>query len=270
MITLSAFADEISPELSEQIALLTSEQIQHIDFRSVNGKKLKELKVKELRDIKRNLAEEGISVSCIGSAVGKIDITADLEAHYEELKQAVEAAHLMDTRCVRIFSFHCPDRNDMGSYRDRVIEELHKYTEYASKEGIVLLHENEKHIFGDTVERCAELMKTCYGSAFQGIFDPANFVYYGIRPFDDAYPQLASYMSYFHVKDAAVVNGKFTNVFAGTGDGQWRELLSHLRDNHYTGTMALEPHAKPRSVETFRTAIRAFKTLLEEAQIHWA
>jgi len=34
MIQLSAFADEISPDLNEQIAVLLSENIHFIDFRS--------------------------------------------------------------------------------------------------------------------------------------------------------------------------------------------------------------------------------------------
>jgi len=58
-------------------------------------------------------------------------------------------------------------------------------------------------------------------------------------------------------------------VYAGQGDGQLRELLAHVKMHGYTGMMALEPHVKPRSPETFRTAIRSFKSLLEEADLSW-
>jgi sugar phosphate isomerase/epimerase len=269
MITLSAFADEISTDLSEQLNLLASEQITHIDFRGTNGKKVGDLSAKELQETKWTFAQEGITVSCIGSAIGKILITADLKAHFDDVKRAVEIAHTMDTRYIRMFSFHCPEGQDMDGYRGAVIDEIQRYIEYASQAGVVLLHENEKHIFGDTVDRCLQLFEACYGPSFRGIFDPANFIYYGIRPYDEAYPRLSRYISYFHIKDALRIDGKFTNVYAGVGEGQLRELLRHLKEARFVGTLALEPHVKPRSPETFRTAIRALKLLLEEAGLQW-
>lgn len=39
MVTLTGFADEISPHLEEQMNVLESEGISHIEFRGVNEKK---------------------------------------------------------------------------------------------------------------------------------------------------------------------------------------------------------------------------------------
>ena len=44
---------------------------------------------------------------------------------------------------------------------------------------VVLLHENEKEIYGDAAGRCLELMKAFYGDHFKCVFDFANFVQCG-------------------------------------------------------------------------------------------
>ena len=45
---------------------------------------------------------------------------------------------------------------------------LRRMITYAQEQDIVLLHENEKDIYGDTVDRCADLMKELY-SVFREI-----------------------------------------------------------------------------------------------------
>ena len=104
---------------------------------------------------------------------------------------------------------------------------------------LILLHENEKDIYGDTIARCYDLLQSINDPHFQAIFDPANFIQCGQTPYPDAYQELRPWLRYIHVKDA-LPDG--TVVAAGEGVARWPELLQQLRMDGYDGFFSLEPH----------------------------
>jgi sugar phosphate isomerase/epimerase len=105
---------------------------------------------------------------------------------------------------------------------------------------MVLLHENEKDIYGDTPERVLDLLESVNSPALRAAWDNANFVQVGVKPFSEAYPMLRPYLEYLQVKDAIAATGEV--VPAGRGDGELLETLTALRDDGYTGFASLEPH----------------------------
>ena len=94
----SAFADEASPDILEQIAACKANNIEYIELRNVNGKNISKFTVEEAKDRKKILDEAGIKVSSIGSHYGKIEITDDFAPHFEAFKQTVEVAKVLDTK----------------------------------------------------------------------------------------------------------------------------------------------------------------------------
>jgi sugar phosphate isomerase/epimerase len=146
--------------------------------------------------------------------------------------------------------------------------------EIAADRGLVLAHENEKEIFGDTPGRCADLIDSVNSPALRATFDAANFVQCGIRPFDEAYGLLRPYLVYLQIKDALAATGEV--VPAGQGDGQVRETLAALRDSGFEGFVSLEPHLAQAGryggfsgPEGFARASRAVKFILNELGISW-
>jgi sugar phosphate isomerase/epimerase len=107
---------------------------------------------------------------------------------------------------------------------------------------VTLVHENEKEIYGDTAERCRDLVATIDSPALRMAFDPANFVQVGVRPMAEAWPLLAGYTTHIHVKDALLASGEVRP--AGEGDGAIPELLDALVERNYHGFLTLEPHLK--------------------------
>src|SRR5215217_2603013 len=108
MWTLSAFADEISPDLDVQLATLAAEEIGHIEFRGVWNKNVLDLSDAEIAMVKAALAERGVRVSSIGSPIGKINITDDFAPHLERFRRALKVAAMLDAPFPRIFSFFIP------------------------------------------------------------------------------------------------------------------------------------------------------------------
>ena len=242
---ITGFADEIDQNLEVQIESLGKLGIHYVEMRGVDGNNLIYHTDEKAGEIRKRLDEAGIKLSAIGSPLGKIDIRDDFGKHFDEFKRAIEIAQLMDVQNIRMFSFYVP-WDDMNadpacreSIKNSVFECMRKFVDYASGENVVLLHENEKGIYGEKAAECRELMDEFAGDHFKAIFDFANFVQAGQDTLD-AYELLKDHIAYIHVKDSLKENGKV--VPAGYGDGNVAEILKKLFDNGFDGFLSLEPH----------------------------
>ena len=273
---VSCFADEIDVSVDKQIALLQELGIGWIEFRSGDGKGVADYTEKEAEMLMSRLSANGIRISAVGSPIGKIDITQDFEPHFETYRHIVELAGILDTSFIRMFSFFMPEGEEPDKFRDEVMRRMDRMVEYAAGRNVVLLHENEKGIYGDSAARCLDLMKLFYGDHFRCTFDFANFVQCG-QDTMEAYARLRPYISYIHVKDAMRESGDV--VPAGTGDGNVAEILNRLDEEGYAGFLSLEPHladfaglkslekevkerGRTDGEEAFCTAYRALEKLL--------
>lgn len=245
MFTITGFADEISHDLDEQIALLTKLDIRHVEYRSAWQKKVLDQTQEQLDEARRALGAAGITLSSVGSDLGKILITDPFEEHLERARHGVEVARFFGTRYIRMFSFFIPEGDNPADHREEVLRRTRAMVELAEAGDVILLHENEKGIYGDSPERVTDLITTIDSPHYRSIYDAANYVQTGFRPFDEAWPVVKDYVDYVHVKDATVPTethpiGVITP--AGGGDGQYPELLAHLHDTGYDGFVSIEPH----------------------------
>ena len=239
-IVLSGFADEIDPSLDEQIRVLKKLGMNHIEMRGVNGKGLVEYTLEEAKEIKKRLDAEGFALSSVGSPIGKIKITDDFEPHMELYKHTVDLAHLMEAKYIRMFSFFMPEGcEDYSPYKDEVMARLGKFVDYAKANDIILLHENEKDIYGDVASRCLEIQKNFYCDHFKAVFDFANFVQCKQDTLE-AYEMMKPYVEYIHIKDARWDDASV--VPPGIGDGHVAEILAKFKAAGYLGYLSLESH----------------------------
>lgn len=236
---ISGFADEIDPMLDVQIDLLKKLGQDHLVLRAADGKGVLAITNDEMREIRKRLDAAGIRVSSLGSPIGKIGILDDFEPHFEAFQHAVELAEILGTRNIRMFSFYIPKDEDPAKYRDEVLRRLRILRDYAAEKGIVLLHENEKGIYGDNALRCLDLFRELGNDHFKCIFDFANFIQCGQETME-AYEMLKDYIVYIHVKDALSENGRV--VPAGEGDGRLAEIFEKLNAAGFDGFLSLEPH----------------------------
>lgn len=238
-VLLSGFADEISPDFERQMEVLNRLGLGYMEIRGVDGRGVDTCSAEEVRGIKGRLDHRGLRVSSLASPIGKIEITQDFAGHLEHFKHVVELAHVLDTRYIRTFSFFIPQGKRPEDYKGMVFERLGAMVDYAGAQKVVLLHENEKDIYGDTIYRCRELMEAFYGDSFRAVFDFANFVQCGQDAWQ-AYGELRPFIEYVHVKDARRKDGVI--VPAGEGDGRIRDILASLKAQGFTGFLSLEPH----------------------------
>lgn len=235
---LSGFADEIDKDFDKQLAVVKRLGIGHIELRGAYGRGVDSYTLEEAGKLKQKLEAAGVKVSAIGSPIGKIGIKEDFEPHFEKFKHVVELARFFETPYIRMFSFFMKDEKP-ESVRGEVLYRLNRLISYAKEQNVVLLHENEKGIYGDSADRCLDLMQQLYGDHFKCTFDFANFIQCGQNT-KKAYELLKPYITYVHIKDAVMADGHV--VPAGQGDGGVEEILRLLKAVGYQGYLSLEPH----------------------------
>jgi sugar phosphate isomerase/epimerase len=216
--------------------------MENVCLRGIDGKNIGDYNVEEAKDtILPRLQKAGIGVSSIGSPIGKVFINDEegFENQKGMLDRLCQIAELLNCKYIRIFSFFIPKGENADNYNNEVISKLKAFAEIAKNYNIILLHENEKDIFGDTGRRCKEILTEVGSAHFKAIFDFANFVQCGEDP-QECYKLLKDEIEYIHIKDAVFSDGQ--NVPCGTGDGKIREILFQAIKNGYNGFLTLEPH----------------------------
>ncbi len=270
MLELAGFADEISPELDEQIAVCQRLGIMRFELRGVAGKNVLDFDPALMERIRTGLEDQGMSVGCIGSPIGKVKIDQPWEPHFDRFKIAVESAHFFGSPLIRVFSYYPPDGGRIQDHRDEVLRRFAAKVDYVKNINVILVHENERQIFGEGVANCVDLMTSINSPKLRTAFDFANFVQIGENPLTN-WPALKPFTAHIHIKDAKA-DGSV--VPAGHGIGHLAEILKDAYQSGYRGLLSLEPHLAAQGQlsgfsgpELFTTATEALKQICRENQI---
>lgn len=268
---LSGFGDEIDADPVVQAAVLQALGANHIEVRSAWDTNVVEMTEEQLNALAAVFADKNLTVSAVASPVGKVDVALPVEHEVERLGRAIAAARILGTRYIRIFSFYHPDR-EAESVREDVMVRMRALADAAEEADVILLHENEKDIYGDIPSRVLEIIETVDSPALKVAWDAANFVQVGVAPFDDAYALLRPHLEYLQVKDAHFSDASVCP--AGEGDGQVQRTVEALSDSGYTGFASLEPHLTGAfglggfsGPAAFGVAARAFARVTEKAGV---
>jgi sugar phosphate isomerase/epimerase len=276
MFTLSAFADEISPDPQAQIDVLKSCGICHIEFRSILGTNVLALSDLQTAEFKALLDKHGFKVSAIGSPIGKIRIDEPFAPHLDKLRRALELCKVFQTPNIRIFSYYPPqglEWDDCGDHRREVLDRMWQKCELAAKAGVRLLHENEHRIYGDAPDRVVDLLSTILEQAeestFSAVYDAANYVFCGYDPWE-GWTRTKQWTRHFHIKDW--IKGAPHGSLAGAGEGQIPRVIKDAVAMGYDGFATMEPHllgggptGGQTGPELFPKAVAAFKQILDSA-----
>jgi sugar phosphate isomerase/epimerase len=280
---LSAFGDEIASDLDGQLSTLRLHGIRFLEVRSTWGTNVIDLSDADLRRIRERSAAEGMGVSAVASPVGKVPIDAAFDVERARCRRGLEAARQLGTPLVRIFSFLIPDGR-YRQHRDEVVRRLAAFTQDAARAHVTLVLENESYVYGDTPERCLDVLQAVGSPALRMAFDPANFVQVGVRPHAKAWPLLRPYVAHVHIKDAVAVDRTGFPPYPervpvdrlmdsvrlpGAGEGELRPVLRDLAADGYAGFLTLEPHLQRRlpeqgGPERLGAAVAALRRLVSE------
>ena len=234
MIRFCGFADEASADMKEQIEALKRNGFSFLEIRGVDGVNISEITKEKAKEVRTMLDDAGLAVWSMGSPIGKITLNDDFAKHLDLYKRILEYADILGASKIRMFSFYPVEGLSYEETQAKVFERLNAFCD-VTPDGIMMCHENEKEIFGESAENCLAIHKAF--PKIRAVFDPANFVQSGVDTLK-AWELLHPYVAYFHVKDALADQ---TVVPAGEGIGNLPTLLKQ----YIAGggeVLTLEPH----------------------------
>ena len=238
-IKISGYADEISSDFKTQLKALKKLNMNHIALRTINGVSVFDYPYDRFKEeIYPLLKSYNISVSEIGSPIGKVHVDDEIskKKQIDKIDNLIKIMKLLDTKYLRVFSLYIKEHNDQTFHK--VITFLNEVIAKVEGHDLIVLHENEKDIYGDQAVFCKQIHEHIKHKQFKAIFDFANFV----QVHDDtkqAYSLLKPYIYGFHIKDADETG---RNVLIGEGEGYLSDILSQIDFHRFKGYVTLEPH----------------------------
>lgn len=268
--TLTAFADEVSPSLVDQVEALATHGVEGLDVRSLNSINVLDLALVDLESIRAACHASGLTISCVGSPVNKIPYDIMGQAReLDRLRKACYAAARLNTKKIRIFTPEVPE-DQHESMASTIIEWMSEQKRVAVDNGCVLLHENDARYWGAFPENAKRLFGELGDENFRAAFDFSNSVLIGIKPFDNWFPWILPYLDTLHMKDSIFSEHKVVPV--GEGEGQILETLKFLIENGWNGPLTIEPHLAAAGrfggfsgPDLFKVAVDAVRKTVAEA-----
>jgi sugar phosphate isomerase/epimerase len=256
---LAIITDEVSQELDAVLRFAREERLDGIEVRSLFGRAFKDLTPADLKLIAVKARDAGLAIAGCASPVFKCDLdsAADIAAHVDLFKRAVEAAHVLGTDLVRVFAFlrrsHPATKDDLA----RAASHFPKLLEVVQGTKVRIGIENEASCIVGNGSETAEFWRHLPKSPqFGVVWDPCNCLYLegSNDPVRDDFPPIAPNVIHVHIKDAKREGTKPapTCLEIGTGDLDFPGHLRDLKARGYRGWISLETHWRvvPLDAET--------------------
>src|SRR5436190_1577549 len=152
MFRISAFADEIDPDPQKQVDALLASNVRPLELRSILKTNVLDLTDLQVNELKSLLDKHGITLSAIGSPIGKIKIDEPFEPHLKRFRRALELCKVFGTPNIRVFSYYLTDGGDWDDWRRDVLDRIWETCKLAKAAAVRLVHDGfatlEPHLLG--------------------------------------------------------------------------------------------------------------------------
>ena len=237
-LALAVIGDEIGPSLPEMISFCAEHGIRRLDMRTVDGRNLLAMTLREATAVADALKAAGLEVPTLVSPLlkwaaadkaasnGPVDFAFDPAQCPEKdvLAHAFDLAAVLGASRIRVFSHlrypgFAPD--DLGPALDRLMD-------LAARHDVVVELENEPVCNLGSVGELADFFRT-YGassSRLHPLVDIANSYAMKAPPTETDIAHLAPKVDTIHLKDRDFARNR--TVPLGDGDIRWADELTRL------------------------------------------
>ena len=249
---LSGFADEAASDLATQIKATKELGWENISIRNIDGVNIHELSDDKFKQCLEMLQENEIKVPELGSLIGNWgkNITDPFDITLGEVDRAISRMQQMGCDMVRIMSYKQMTWGE-NQHEEERFRRLRKITYMFNEAGLIVGHENCMNWGGFSADYSLRLIEEVPGMKL--IFDTGNPVFQRDRSKPQPYPWQSAYEFYQKIKEHVVhiqikdcimeaEEGEPRYVFPGEGDGDVEKILLDLKNSHYDGGIAIEPH----------------------------
>ena len=219
-VLLSGFADEAANQktLDQQFSALAALGMRYFSIRFVdagNGvKNVMGLEQKELETVKQKINEYGLSVSSLGSPIGKVklcDVDDGTTTPYrpfdqyilEDVPRACELANSLNSKLIRGFSFYHPKGSVLDDHFGQATDQVGKIADVCKQHGLTYGLEVEANLVGQNGELLAKMHQQINNDALVLIFDGGNLVTMGYSSDEvfEQYELMKPGLGWLHIKD---------------------------------------------------------------------
>ncbi|MEL7497984.1 MAG: TIM barrel protein [Planctomycetota bacterium] len=224
-VLLSGFADEAANDktLDQQFCAFAALGLKYFSIRFVdagNGiKNVMLLDDDELSFVESKMNEYGLSVSSLGSPIGKVKLIDQddgtttpyrpFDAYLrEEVPRACELTNRLGAKLIRGFSFYHPRGSNLEDHFSQAVDQIGKIVDVCDAHGLTYGLEVEANLVGQTGELLARVHEAVNHDAMLLIFDGGNLVTMGFSE-DEVVSQFKAMkpgLGWLHVKDFANPN----------------------------------------------------------------
>ncbi len=259
--------DEVSRDLGVALQFANEFGIGQVELRNVYDKYCFRHEPAKLKEIHAVLKQHGVRVAVLSTPILKAvlpgsRLTAEaarevkaaqrdlpipdeqqLAMQMDFLRQAIQAAKILETDKLRVFSYWRSENREQ--LRPQIKEGLSRIAEAAEKEKIRLVLENES---GCNLADCAETMAVLsqIRSPYLGInWDVVNGASTGETPYPDGFNRLdKKRVWHMHIKDMRIDPQTGRQQVCAVGDGiiPYAQIFPAMAKAGYAGAVSMETH----------------------------
>ena len=258
---IAVISDEIGQDFGRACEVAAREfGMEWVEIRSLWNKNILNLDAKEIAEARRLLEKFKLRVTDIGSPLFKVDwpgapkskfsprgaqFSADFtyDQQGEVLERSIALAKAFQTDRVRCFDFWRLE--DPAPYRAAIDAKLQEAANAASKQGIILILENEFACNTATGAEAAKTLAAVQSPGFMVNWDPGNAAARGETPSPGGYNLLPkNRIGHCHCKDIAKISDADEPAWAAMGAGaiDWTGQFAALKRDGFRYAVSLETH----------------------------
>ena len=189
----------------------------------------------QLPDVKKELADRGLTVVCLGASARMHDLDA---AQLDEAGRYIDLAAALGTPYVRVFGDRYVAGESREATRERIAANLRKLGERAHNQGVTLLIESH----GDFTDSPSllEIVQRADSPAAALLWDAHHTYVASHEEPEETVRQLGPWIRHTHLKDSVAAGPGRRYVLTGTGQVPVRRQIEALAKTGYRGFYSLE------------------------------
>jgi fatty-acyl-CoA synthase len=189
-----------------------------------------------MKNTKARLSRLNLEIPCLTSSCFLFD-KANIDSYLKEGKEYIDTASRLGTPFIRVLGDASPQPGNPVDI-DFTAQNLSLLAEYAEERNVKVLVETNG-VFSSS-HNILELLKKASHPNVGILWDIHHPFRFMKEPVETTYNSLKPYISFVHIKDSIVENGKIRYRMLGHGDIPVKTAVSLLKDNGYSGYVSLE------------------------------
>ena len=268
-LKLAIPTDAISMDIETSLLIGLDWGINVYELKRLFNKRLPSFNQSDVEYIKRSVKKNNIKICSLSPGFFKDKIDSDLTKNeISNFDKILDFADEFETNKIIVFGFQYEkaDNFPLNNILPKILDIYEKLLKKCIKRKITLLVENDRGHYANNKNILVKIFQELSDGNFKLNWDPCNCI--GEKdselPFPDFYNSIKDKIGHLHIKDAIRFEEKFKNIMIGEGEVNWKDQITALKKDNYSGYYVVEPHFGHRIHSTHKH-IESFKKIYSEA-----